>query len=117
MIRSLASGIMTGTVGNGQYNGEQLLYSVPNNSQTIIKLMSFVNISSVPVTLTVYKNIATVDYVISPYNMVFPAQYMAQENGEITLSGSDQIKAFCNISGAVQFTINGEEIPLTSKNT
>ncbi len=115
MIRSLASGIMTGTVGNGQYNGEQLLYQVPNNSQTRITLMSFTNITTnpgVPVIFTLFKNINTLDFVISPNNMVLPAQYMTQEDGEITLSGSDKIKAYCNVSGAVQFNINGEEIPL-----
>jgi len=89
MVRSLASGIMTGTVGNGQYNGEQLLYIVPNNHQTRITLMSFTNITEnpgVPVLFTLFKNIGTLDYVISPNNMVLPAQYMAQEDGEVTLS-------------------------------
>ncbi len=102
MVSSIGYGVLGST--------EDQLFKVPVNSQIKTSLLSFVNISSAQVLLTVYKTVLGTDYAISPYQMALPPGYMAQEDGEITLSNNDSISAVCSIAGAVQYVINGEII-------
>lgn len=98
------------SLGKGVIGIEEIdLYTVPNKIQTQTTLLTFVNTSAGSVTINIYKKIAGVNYQISPVNMIFPAGYMAQEDGAITLSANDSIVGTCSVEGAVQFTINGME--------
>ncbi len=89
--------------------GETVLYTTPNNSECHTSLLSFTNVSSETVALTIYKKVANVSYAISPFEMEFPSHYLCQEDGPITLNSNDQLIGVCDVADAVAFTINGNE--------
>lgn len=94
---------------------ETVLYRVPNNTSCRTTMLTFANTGLATVALNVYKKIGNVNYQISPHNLIFPAGYLAQEDGPMTLSANDSIVAICDVAAVVSYTINGVEtiIPKT----
>ncbi len=100
-VRTLGKGVLGTT--------ETVLYTVPNNSECRTTILTIVNQSAETVALNIYKKVGNINYSISPFDMDFPAGYMCQEDGPITLNSNDSIVGTSSIADVVTFLVDGEE--------
>ncbi len=100
-VRTLGKGFLGTT--------EAVLYTVPNNSECRTTIITIVNQGDATVALNLYKKSGDVNYSLCPFNMEFPASYMAQEDGPITLNSNDSIVGTSSIADVVTFLVDGEE--------
>lgn len=99
------------SLGKGYLNTtEQVLYVVPNNTETRITLLEFVSTHPTDTTyINISKKVNGINYPISPFYMSLGPSFMAQEDGGITLNATDSIVGISDVEDYVSYLVNGEE--------
>lgn len=101
-VKSLADGQLADAKGT--------LYTVPADTQTIIKTISYVNTDGSARTVNLYiKPSGGTSRRIIPMNMSLGAGYMMVYDDEITLEVADEIEGDASLAAAVDYVINGVE--------
>lgn len=100
-IRSLADGQL-GT-------SKATLYTVPENTQTIIKTITLVNTDASARTANLYIKVSGTSRRIIPKDMSFGAAYLWINSDELTLEVGDSIEGDASIVNVIDYVINGVE--------